>query len=71
MELKMFIGDILIDSIPISPTYLENRGRLYALQAQLEEKNEDILDLSRIEPSFLIDSVPSRINNQDKGPVRN
>ena len=66
MELKMFIQDKLIDSIPINPFRLSTPAYLFRLQQELEDRNENIIDLTNQEPEFFLDHVPSgmnRVNN--------
>jgi hypothetical protein len=62
MELKMFIGDKLIDVIAINATKLNLPGYVHSLRMDMEEKNEAIIDLSEEEPKFFIDKVPSAMN---------
>ena len=62
MELKMFIGDHCIDTIPINFSKLSLPGYIQYLKNELEEKNKDILDLSEEDPKFFIDTIPSGMN---------
>ena len=62
MELKMFIGDHCIDTIPINISKLNLPGYIQYLKTELEEKHKDILDLNEEDPKFFIDTVPSGMN---------
>lgn len=62
MDLKMFIEGKLIDSAQVSTVKLHIPGYINSLKAELEEKNEDIIDLSNEEPQFFLDAVPSSMN---------
>jgi hypothetical protein len=62
MELQMFIGQHLVDSIPLNLLQMNNPGYIHSIKNELEEKNEDIIDLSVEKPVFFIDSIPSRLN---------
>jgi len=64
IELKMFIGDKLIDVAEINLYKLNSPGYINSLKIQLEEDNEEILDLSEEQPKFFIDHVPSLMNNR-------
>ena len=58
----MFIGQNLIDSLPLNLSRMNHPGYIHYLKTELEEKNEDIIELSAEEPVFFIDSIPSRLN---------
>jgi hypothetical protein len=60
MELKMFIRNKMIDSIGINPTELGIPSYLYKLQLRLEERNEEILEMSEEEPEFFMEGIPSK-----------
>ena len=62
MDLKMFISDVLIDTIEINAVQFSKPGYIEFLKIELQEKNEDIIDLSNEEPQFFIDAVPSSMN---------
>lgn len=62
MELIMFLGSKLVDRVKINASKLNMPGYIEALRMNLEEKNEDIIDLSNEEPHFFIESVPSSMN---------
>ena len=62
MKLEMFLQNKLIDSIPLNAVQLNQPGYIHGLRMQMEERNEDILDLSQEKPEFFIDSVPSSMN---------
>jgi hypothetical protein len=64
MELQMFIGQHLVDSLPLNLSQMNNPGYIHCLKNELEEKNEDIIDLSVEKPVFFIDSIPSRLNKE-------
>ena len=57
MHLHMYINDVLIDSVEINASLL---NKVNLLKQQLEEKHNDIIDLSNDEPEFYIDGLPSR-----------
>lgn len=63
----MFIGQHLIDSLPMNLSQMNNPGYIHYLKTELEEKNEDIIELSSEEPVFFIDSIPSRFNPISSG----
>lgn len=63
MELKMFIGENLIDVAEINLYKINTPGYINSLKMQLEEDNEEIIDLSEEQPQFFIDHVPSVMNN--------
>lgn len=65
MNLKMYIGDKLIDMETINLSQLNAPGYIASIRAQMEENYEDIIDLSKEEPKFFIDEVPSRMNAFD------
>lgn len=62
MDLKMFIGNELIDAVKLNALQLSKPGYVEFLKMEMEEKNEDIIDLSSEEPQFFIDTVPSCMN---------
>jgi hypothetical protein len=62
MQLKMFIGGIQVDATEINSLKLGSPGYIHSLRMDMEEKNEDIIDLSNEEPEFFIDTVPSSMN---------
>lgn len=62
MELKLFLGERVIDTIQIPLDKCHIPGYLTYLKKLLEERNEDIIDLSEEELHFAIDNVPSKMN---------
>ena len=62
MELKMFIGNSLIDSIPVLFSKITQPGYLEQLREKLEEKHADQLATGNGTPVFYIDRVPSSMN---------
>lgn len=66
MDLKMFIGNELIDVIPINSACLHMPGYIQFLKMDMEEKHEDIIDLSNEDPKFFIDAVPSSMNRSER-----
>jgi len=62
----MFLDGKPVDSIPVTEHELLSPGYVSMLQVGLEEKNEDIIDLSTHEPLFFIDALPSRMNDFEK-----
>lgn len=64
MKLKMFLGSELIDSVPINVLQLNHPGYIQNLKMEMEDKNEDILDLSKEQPKFFIEPVPSSMNSK-------
>jgi hypothetical protein len=62
MDLKMFIGKELIDEMKVTAAQFNRPGCIQSLRMDMEEKNEDIIDLSNEEPEFFIDAVPSSMN---------
>jgi hypothetical protein len=65
MDLKMLIGNTLIDTININEAQLAKPGCVEFLKMEMEEKNEEIIDLSNEEPQFYIDAVPSSMNRRN------
>jgi hypothetical protein len=63
MHLNMYINDQLIESFEITAS---NIHKLKIIQADLESRHSDILDLSKFEPVFFLDGLPSRINDINK-----
>ena len=64
MDLKMFIGNKLIDAMQINTLQLNMPGYIENLKMEMEEKNEDIIDLSNEEPQFFIETIPSSMNSK-------
>lgn len=64
MELKMFLGGQLVDTVNFPAHRLNQPGHIETLKMQMEEKNEDILDLSIEQPQFFIETVPSSMNSK-------
>jgi hypothetical protein len=62
VDLKMFIGNRLVDEIKITLAQFNKPGYIQNLKMEMEERNEDIIDLSNEEPEFFIDAVPSVMN---------
>jgi hypothetical protein len=62
MDLKMFISDVLIDTIEINAAQFNKPGYVDFLKMEMQEKNEDIIALSNEQPHFFIDAVPSSMN---------
>ena len=58
----MFLKGEEIDALPIPFYKPVSSGMITSLKQELEERNEDIIDLSGEEPQFAIDHVPSRLN---------
>lgn len=65
MDLKMFLGNRLIDAVKVHAHQLNKPGFIQGLKIEMEERNEDILDLSKEEPIFVIDTVPSSMNSKE------
>ena len=63
MQLKMFIGEKLIDVAEINLNKVSSPGYIHSLKMQLEADNEEVLDLSEEQPQYFIDHVPSLMNN--------
>lgn len=61
MHLRMYINNELIDSVEIHASSI---GMINIIQDELEEKHSDIIDISRSEPTFFIDGIPSRMNDE-------
>lgn len=62
MELKLFINNSFIDSVPVNFERLKDAEYIAILRAELEEKNEDVLVVQKGKPVFFIDNVPSSMN---------
>jgi hypothetical protein len=62
MDLKMFLAGQLIDTVRMNTYQLNLPGYIQGLKMEMEERNEDILDLSDEEPTFFIETVPSSMN---------
>lgn len=63
MYFKMFLNSQLIESVPILASKI-NSGYLESIRMDLEEKHEEIIDLSQEEPQYCIDNIPSAMNHQ-------
>lgn len=61
----MFIGNKLIDEMKINAAQLNRPGYIQTLKMEMEDRNEDIIDLSKEEPQFFIDAVPSAMNRRN------
>jgi hypothetical protein len=66
MKLDMFLDNKLIDSMVINIARFNEPGYINGLRLEMEEKHEDVLDLSNEEPQFFIDSVPSSMNGDER-----
>jgi len=66
MKLDMFLDNKLIDSMVINIARFNEPGYMNGLRLEMEEKHEDVLDLSNEEPQFFIDSVPSSMNGNKR-----
>jgi hypothetical protein len=62
----MFLDNKLIDSMVINIARFNEPGYINGLRLEMEEKHEDVLDLSNEEPQFFIDSVPSSMNGNER-----
>jgi hypothetical protein len=62
----MFLDNKLIDSMVINIARFNEPGYINGLRLEMEEKHEDVLDLSNEEPLFFIDSVPSSMNGNER-----
>jgi hypothetical protein len=65
MDLKMFIGNELIDKMKINAAQFNSPGYIQSLKLEMEDRNEEIIDLSNEEPQFYIDAVPSSMNRRN------
>jgi hypothetical protein len=64
MDLKMFVKGQLIDTRRINILQLNSSpGYIHSLKMEMEEEHEDIIDLSKEEPQFFIDHIPSSMNS--------
>jgi hypothetical protein len=66
MELKMFIGNSLIDSVPVSFSQIRKPGFLEGLTARLKEKHDVLIQAARESPLYFIEHVPSSMNLHKK-----
>lgn len=66
MEFKMFVGNNLIDSVPVSITQIRKQGFMEGLIAMLCEKHIHLLETSVENPCYYIDHVPSAMNDRRK-----
>ena len=57
MLLQMYIGDKCIDAVFISEP---DQGKLNIVQQQLENKHNDIIELSEEEPTYFLEGVVSK-----------
>ena len=67
MELQMFLGNELIDSLPVNFQKITWPGYLEDLRLSLEEKHMELLEKSSQLPLFFIDHVPSSMNKNTEG----
>lgn len=58
----MFIGNSLIDSLPVSFSKISQKGYLEGLCDKLVQKHQDELKSAPENPVFYIDHVPSSMN---------
>ncbi len=66
MELKMVIGDRVVDSIAVNFSKMGKPGYLEGLRDKLIQKHLDIIDVSAEKPQYYIDNVPSGMNKRGK-----
>ena len=62
MNLKMYLGNNLIDVVNFEKNIKISTGYIETIKMNLEEKHEDIIDLTEEEPVYFIDNVPSSMN---------
>lgn len=58
----MFLNNQLVDTIRVNTLKLHVPGYIESLKMEMEDKNEDIIDLTNEEPQFFIENVPSAMN---------
>jgi hypothetical protein len=58
----MYLQGNEIDALSIHPQQPIKPSDLTFYKMKLEERNEDIIDLSEEEPQFALDHIPSRMN---------
>lgn len=63
MLLKMYIDDVLIDSVPVHPSP-DNKVRVNPYKHQLLQKHSDRLSMEDNAPVFTLEGVPSRLNQK-------
>jgi hypothetical protein len=66
MQLEMFLGNDLVATSQINFIRLGTPGYINQLKMEMEDKYEDVIDLSGKEPDFVIDSFPSSMNGYQK-----
>jgi hypothetical protein len=66
MEFKMFIGNNLIDSVPVSFSQIRKPGFLEGLTHKLKKKHEDLIQATTETPLYYIEHVPSAMNHKKK-----
>ena len=66
MELKMFIGNNLIDSVPVSFSQIRKPGFLEGLTGKLKLKHEELIQAASETPLYFIEHVPSAMNIKKK-----
>lgn len=67
MELMMYLGNDLIESIPVQSEKLSQPGYLGQFKRQLKLRHADLLQQTPDEPDFLvIDLTPRMISIQDQ-----
>lgn len=64
MDLKMFLGNKLVDTTKINIHLFNTPGYIEHLKIDMKDKNDDIIDLSNEEPRFFIEPVPSLMNSK-------
>jgi hypothetical protein len=66
MELKMFIGNNLIESVPVSFAQIRKPGFLETLTGKLKAKHEELIQTASETPLYFIEHVPSAMNIKKK-----
>ena len=68
MELKMFIAGHLVATLPVDAFRLHVPGYINHLCEEMQEDHDDLIDLSKEQPQFFIDTLPSRMNWHQQKP---
>lgn len=54
MELMMYLGNDLIESIPLNESKIAEPGYLGGFKRQLKQKHLELMQLTLLQPEFLI-----------------
>jgi hypothetical protein len=65
MQLMMFIGNDLIEAVPLDPERVPRRGYLGGFKRNLKIKYSELIQQYSIAPEFLVTDIPVQYNRQN------